>query len=95
MHTSTEIEKFEEADGRVRITAKDGREFGGCALIAADGLWSKIRSKIVNDGAPIVSGHIAYRAVLPIEDVPDFVKNDDVVLWAGPKFHLVHYKLHK
>ena len=95
MHTSTEIEKFEEADGLVRITAKNGREFEGCALIAADGLWSKIRSKIVNDGAPIVSGHIAYRAVLPIEDVPDFVKNDDVVLWAGPKFHLVHYKLRR
>lgn len=95
MHTSTEVEQFEEVDSHVKIVTKDGRKFEGSALIAADGLWSKIRSKVINDGDPIVSGHIAYRAVLPIEDVPDFVKNDDVVLWAGPKFHLVHYKLRR
>jgi salicylate hydroxylase len=47
----------------------------------------------VGDGDPIISGHVAYRAVLPVNDLPEFVKNDDVVLWAGPKFHLVHYKL--
>jgi len=95
MLTSTEVDKFEEADGQVKVITKDARKFEGSALIAADGLWSKIRSRVINDGDPIVSGHIAYRAVLPIEDVPDFVKNDDVVLWAGPKFHLVHYKLRR
>jgi len=95
MYTSTEVDKFEEVDSLIKIITKDGRKFEGSALIAADGLWSKIRSKIINDGDPIVSGHVAYRAVLPIEDVPDFVKNDDVVLWAGPKFHLVHYKLRR
>jgi salicylate hydroxylase len=94
-HTSTEVNKFEEAGDLIKILTKDGRKFEGSALISADGLWSKIRSKIINDGDPIVSGHIAYRAVLPIEDVPDFVKNDDVVLWAGPNFHLVHYKLRR
>ena len=90
MNTSTEVEKFKEADGSVTVTTKDGRDFKGGALIAADGLWSKIRSKIIDDGDPIISGHIAYRAVLPIAEVPEFIKNDDVVLWAGPKFHLVH-----
>ena len=95
MHTSTEVDKFEEAGDLIKVITKDGRKFEGSALIAADGLWSKIRSKIVNDGDPIISGHVAYRAVLPIGDVPDFVKNDDVVLWAGPKFHLVHYKLRR
>ncbi|MEE3000088.1 MAG: 3-hydroxybenzoate 6-monooxygenase [Pseudomonadota bacterium] len=95
MNTSTEVEKFKEADGSVTVTTKDGRDFKGGALIAADGLWSKIRSKIIDDGDPIISGHIAYRAVLPIAEVPEFIKNDDVVLWAGPKFHLVHYKLRR
>jgi salicylate hydroxylase len=64
-------------------------------LIAADGLWSNIRSKIVGDGRPRVSGHIAYRAVLPVNEVPEPVLSDDVVLWAGPKTHLVHYKLRR
>lgn len=95
MHTSTEVTDYEEADGTVTAITKEGPNFTGCAMIAADGLWSNIRPKIVGDGDPIVSGHIAYRAVLPIDEVPEIVKNDDVVLWAGPKFHLVHYKLRR
>ena len=95
MLTSTEVYKFEETSAQVTASIKDGRNLKGSSLIAADGIWSKIRSEIINDGPPIVSGHIAYRAVLPIEEVPEFVNNDDVVLWAGPKFHLVHYKLRR
>jgi salicylate hydroxylase len=56
-----------------------------------------VRSHIVGDGDPRVSGHIAYRAVLDIGEVPDIVGPwmNDVVLWAGPKNHLVHYKLRR
>jgi len=95
MHTSTTVINHEEAGSLITAITEDGRKFEGSALIAADGIWSNFRSKIVGDGDPIISGHIAYRAVLPIKDVPEFVKNDDVVLWAGPKFHLVHYKLRR
>jgi 2-polyprenyl-6-methoxyphenol hydroxylase-like FAD-dependent oxidoreductase len=95
MHTSTTVINHEEAGSLITAITEDGRKFEGSALIAADGIWSNFRSKIVEDGDPIISGHIAYRAVLPIKDVPEFVKNDDVVLWAGPKFHLVHYKLRR
>ena len=77
----------------VNVSTKNSGTYEGSALIGADGLWSKIRKEIINDGGPIVSGHIAYRAVLPIEQIPEFADNNDVVLWAGPKFHLVHYKL--
>jgi 3-hydroxybenzoate 6-monooxygenase len=58
-------------------------------------VWSKARAKIVNDGKPRVSGHIAYRAVLPTEQVPEHLRIKEVILWAGPKTHLVHYPLHR
>jgi salicylate hydroxylase len=58
-------------------------------------MWSKTRQKIVADGKPRVSGHIAYRAVLKREDVPADLWNPDVVLWAGPRTHLVHYPLRR
>jgi salicylate hydroxylase len=58
-------------------------------------LWSGVREKIVGDGSPRVSGHIAYRAVLRREDVPEDLWRPDVVLWAGPKTHLVHYPLRR
>jgi 2-polyprenyl-6-methoxyphenol hydroxylase-like FAD-dependent oxidoreductase len=42
-----------------------------------------------------VSGHIAYRAVLPIAEVPAHLRWNTVVLWAGPKTHLVQYPLRR
>lgn len=63
-------------------------------LIGADGLWSVVRKAVCGDAKPRVSGHIAYRAVLKTSDVPVANKTDEVVLWAGPRTHLVHYPLH-
>ena len=58
-------------------------------------MWSKVRAKIIGDGAPRVSGHIAYRAVLRREEVPEDLWSPDVMLWAGPKTHFVHYPLRR
>src|SRR5262249_44671070 len=48
-----------------------------------DGMWSRTREKTAGDAPPRVSGHIAYRAVLKREDVPDDLWKPDVILWAG------------
>ena len=95
MQISVKVSDFDETESGVTAIGENNEVYEGAALIAADGLWSNIRSKIVGDGDPRVSGHIAYRAVLPIDEVPEPVLNDDVVLWAGPKTHLVHYKLRR
>jgi salicylate hydroxylase len=79
----------------VSIKMESGEEYAGAALIGADGLWSTVRQAIVGDGKPRVSGHIAYRAVLPIAEVPKANLQNDMVLWAGEKTHLVHYPLRR
>lgn len=86
---------FEDTGEKVRVFTEGGVTHEGAALIGADGLWSVIREQLVGDGKPRVSGHIAYRAVLPTDEVPAHIRNNDVVLWAGPKTHLVHYPLHR
>jgi 2-polyprenyl-6-methoxyphenol hydroxylase-like FAD-dependent oxidoreductase len=93
MNQSCTMEQFEDTGDAIRLSTIDGRHFEGAALIGADGIWSKVRDVIVNDGAPRVSGHIAYRAVLPIEDVPEQYRQNAMILWAGPKNHLVQYPL--
>ena len=95
LETQARVLDFEDKGGEVVVTMEDGRTITGCAMIGADGLWSKTRQKIVADGKPRVSGHIAYRAVLKREDVPADLWNPDVVLWAGPRTHLVHYPLRR
>jgi salicylate hydroxylase len=36
---------------------------------------------------------MAFRTIVPIEDVTADVRRDVVTLWAGPGFHIVHYPL--
>jgi len=93
--TGCKVTGFEDAGDHVRVEAEDGRRFEGAALIGADGLWSAVRRQLVDDGEPRVSGHIAYRAVLPAEQFPEHLSWNTVVLWAGPKTHLVQYPLHR
>ncbi len=95
LRTGVEVTGFAEHDNHVSVVLSNGETIDAAALIGADGLWSKLRAEIIADGPPRVSGHIAYRAVLPTPEVPDANRVNDVVLWAGPKTHLVHYPLHR
>jgi salicylate hydroxylase len=95
LETSRRVDRFEQDDKGVTVTLENGERAEGRALIGCDGMWSNVRERIVGDGKPRVSGHIAYRAVLKREEVPDDLWRPDVVLWAGPRTHFVHYPLRR
>ena len=95
LENSRKVEDFTDEGDVVAVRLEGGEEARGRALIGCDGMWSRIRGKIIGDGAPRVSGHIAYRAVLKRADVPDDLWRPGVVLWAGPKTHFVHYPLRR
>jgi salicylate hydroxylase len=95
LETNARVLDYDDKGDEVVVSMEDGRRIRGRAMIGGDGMWSKTRQKIVGDGKPRVSGHIAYRAVLKREDVPADLWNPDVVLWAGPRTHLVHYPLRR
>ncbi len=69
------------------------RNYTGCAIIGADGIWSKIRAQFLNDGAPRASGFTAYRALIPVEMLPPELSGTFSALWMGPVLHVVHYPL--
>jgi salicylate hydroxylase len=89
------VEDFEQDVDGVTVMLQSGERIRGRALVGCDGMWSKVRGRIVGDGKPRVSGHIAYRAVLEREEVPADLWSPDVILWAGPRTHLVHYPLRR
>ena len=95
LHAGTKIVDTSDQGDAVCVRAADGETFTGAALVAADGLWSTTRAQLVADGKPRVSGHIAYRAVLPTREFPERFRRNEMVLWAGPKNHLVHYPLRR
>jgi salicylate hydroxylase len=93
LETSAQVTDFEDNGERVHVVTSGGRSYETPAFIAADGLWSTVRDKLIGDGKPRVAGHISYRSVLPAADVPERLCRNDMVIWAGPKCHMVHYPL--
>ena len=87
------VDDYSSGDDTIEVRASNGKTFKGVGLIGADGLHSRIRQRVVGDGAPIVTGHVAYRAVLPIDEMPEALRWNAATLWAGPKCHMVHYPL--
>ncbi len=61
------------------------------ALVAADGLWSTLRQAVFADGAPLATGHAAYRVLLPMAQVPTALQSMHVGVWWAPDVHVVHY----
>ncbi len=90
---SRRIVAIDDQGGRVQVAIDDGAALEGAALIGADGLWSATRAHLFGDDKPRVSGHVAYRAVLPADEFPQDLRWNSAVLWAGPRNHLVHYPL--
>jgi salicylate hydroxylase len=95
LRTNAKVVGFEQSPQAVTVNLANGDHVECDALIGCDGLWSKIRSLVVNDGKPRVCGHIAYRAVLRRDEVPNHLWSDEVLLWGGEKTHLVHYPLRR
>ena len=74
------------------VTLTDGRSFMASAVVGCDGVKSAVRQKLIGDEAR-VTGHVVYRAVVPAADMPEDLRWNAPVVWAGPNCHLVHYPL--
>jgi len=89
------VADFEETDdGGVRVVLEDGRRVEGAALIGADGLRSAVRARLVTEGEPQPIGYVAHRTIVPMDALAAHIPyREEVVLWGGPGFHIVHYPL--
>lgn len=91
-HTSARVAGLDVGSSRVSVTTTDGRRFDADGLVGCDGVKSIVRDHIIGDRAR-VSGHVVYRAVVPVADMPEDLRINAPVVWAGPNCHLVHYPL--
>jgi salicylate hydroxylase len=91
--TSKGLASFEERGSGVVVTCEDGSTFEGAAVVAADGLRSVARQTIVGDGGPRPAGHVAYRGVVPIDEIVNKDHQNAMVIWVGHNMHLVQYRL--
>ncbi|MEM0948494.1 MAG: 3-hydroxybenzoate 6-monooxygenase [Pseudomonadota bacterium] len=93
LRTSAAVADYDQTGAAAIAILEDGGRIEGRALIGADGLWSRVRQRLVRDGPPRVSGHTTYRSVIPAAQMPADLRWNAATLWAGPRCHIVHYPL--
>jgi len=93
------VERHAEEGGAVtlRLVRGDGTavEVEGDAFIGADGLRSGTRARLLGEAPTRVSGHLAYRAVVRQDALPQALRTTRVTAWLGPRLHVVQYPLRR
>ena len=80
---------FEQDDAEAVITFADGARVTADVVIAADGIHSTLQQFVVAPSAPLPSGSVAYRGVIPAASVswpPGAMRN-----WLGAGKHFLVY----
>ena len=95
LHLGQSIERFVDADEVVTVRTSRGKEVEGDGLIGADGLWSLTRTQLLGGAAPRVTGHLAYRAMVPQQALPKALRTAQVTAWLGPRLHVVQYPVRR
>ncbi len=91
LHLGMQAVGAEQTEDSVLLELRDARPAKGQLLVGADGLWSAVRAALLNDGPPRLTGHLAFRALLPQAELPEALRSQQVTTWLGPAMHLVQY----
>jgi 2-polyprenyl-6-methoxyphenol hydroxylase-like FAD-dependent oxidoreductase len=63
IHLGKRFESYRQQGGDLHASFDDGSSFGCHLLIAADGLHSRCRAQMLNDGPPVYRGYTVWRGV--------------------------------
>lgn len=94
LNQSTAVEGYRQDGGRVAVSTADGREIEAAAVIAADGLRSRIRAQMHPGDVPRETGYVAHRTIVPMAQAPALAQQrHGVTMWSSAGFHVIHYPL--
>ncbi|MCA0214648.1 MAG: FAD-dependent monooxygenase [Proteobacteria bacterium] len=69
----------------------DGSSFEADLIVGADGIHSVVRDATWGKSTAQFTGHMCWRALVPVEQHPLPFVSPDASFWMGPKAHIVTY----
>jgi 3-hydroxybenzoate 6-monooxygenase len=90
--TNTQVCALDQDASGATVIDQHGERYRADAVIGCDGVKSAVRQALIGDEHR-VTGHVVYRAVVEVDNMPKDLQINAPVVWAGPHCHLVHYPL--
>ncbi|WP_433365508.1 FAD-dependent monooxygenase [Streptosporangium sp. CA-115845] len=94
VHTGHQAVSFSQDEREAVVSFANGTEVRADAVIAADGIHSVLQKYVIEPSAPIDSGSVAYRGLVPAERVPWWPKGVSQ-LWMGEQRHFLVYPVRR
>src|SRR5262245_26173662 len=91
--SSTIVEALSQDSGHVAATFTNWKTVASDVLIGCDGAASKVRACAFGDEAVNYTGQVAFRALLPIADVPAGIMKMPFAMFVGVGRVMLHYPL--
>ena len=95
VQVGTRCTGFEQDSGIVTLLLENGERARGDALIGADGVHSQIRETLFGGSRATFTGFMAWRGVVPMERLPEHIRQPHGMTWIGPYGHVVTYPLRR
>lgn len=95
IHLGLGVAGCEQDSQSATLVLRDGRRVTGDALIGADGVRSVVRNTLWGPCDPEFSGMVAWRGLIPMEELPQHMQASVGSTWIGPGGHAVSYPLHR
>jgi 2-polyprenyl-6-methoxyphenol hydroxylase-like FAD-dependent oxidoreductase len=94
LNQATTVTSYTQTADAVQVQTEAGESIEGCALIAADGLRSRLRSQMHPNDASRDTGYVAHRTIVSMREAPaSLQRRAGVTMWTGDGFHVIYYPL--
>ena len=87
--------QVDEVHGAAEIVFENGRRAAAAAVVAADGVHSRIRANMHSAITTRFTGHVAYRGMAATAELPDGLVEPKLNIWVGPGRHFVAYPVRR
>jgi salicylate hydroxylase len=80
-----------QSESEVILEFAGGKKLSAPVVVGADGVHSVVRNVLFGADRPKFTGLIAWRGLIPCEQVPASIALELGTNWIGPGAHIVHY----
>jgi salicylate hydroxylase len=80
-----------QSNESVEVRFESGRIAHAALVIGADGIHSKVRPSLFGKDSPQFTGCVAWRGLVPMQQLPPRLARSTATSWLGPAGHVLHY----
>ncbi len=87
--------RVDEDHAGASVAFEDGSRVSATAVVAADGVHSRLRANMHGGILTKFTGHVAYRGMAATAELPDGLVEPKFNIWVGPGRHFVAYPVRR